>query len=126
MEFGIGYDDDVDKAEKILEEIVSEHPQVLKDPAPTIRLSALADSSVNFICRPWSRPEDYWDVYWDITRTVKKRFDAAGIGIPFPQRDVHLYIKEGAAGGSPAPALRGKGSGTGDGPQGDSGDFPDV
>ena len=126
MEFGIGYDDEIDKAEKILEEIVSEHPKVLKEPVPTIRLSALADSSVNFICRPWSRPEDYWDVYWDITRSVKKRFDAAGIGIPFPQRDVHLYIKEGAVGASPAPSSRGKGSGTDDGSQGHSGDFPDV
>jgi small conductance mechanosensitive channel len=126
MEFGIGYDDDIDKAEKILEEIVNEHPKVLKEPVPTIRLSALADSSVNFICRPWSRPDDYWDVYWDITRTVKKRFDAAGIGIPFPQRDVHLYIKEGAVGAGPAPAPGGRGSDTGDGPQGRSGDFPDV
>jgi small conductance mechanosensitive channel len=126
MEFGIGYEDDIDQAEKILEEIVSEHPKVLKEPAPTIRLSALADSSVNFICRPWSRPDDYWDVYWDITRTVKKRFDAAGIGIPFPQRDVHLYIKEGAVGAGLSPALRGKGSESDDGPQGRSGDFPDA
>ena len=95
MEFGIGYDDDVDQAQQILEEIVAAHPKVLKDPAPTIRMSALADSSVNFICRPWATPADYWDVYWDITREVKKRFDASGIGIPFPQRDVHLYIEKG-------------------------------
>jgi small conductance mechanosensitive channel len=59
-------------------------------------LSALADSSVNFICRPWARPPDYWDVYWDVTKEVKKRFDAAGIGIPFPQRDVHLYLEPSA------------------------------
>ena len=93
MEFGIGYDDDSDKAQQILEEIVAGHPKVLKDPAPTIKMSALADSSVNFICRPWTTPADYWDVYWDITKAVKKRFDEAGIGIPFPQRDVHLYIE---------------------------------
>ena len=122
MEFGIGYEDDFDQAEEILEEIITEHSKVLKDPAPTIRLSALADSSVNFICRPWSRADDYWNVYRDITRTVRKRFDAAGIGIPFPQRDVHLYIKEGAVGTGQG----GKGSGSGDGPQGHSGEFPDV
>ncbi|MCF7992666.1 MAG: mechanosensitive ion channel [Thiohalocapsa sp.] len=92
MEFGIGYDDDIDRAQSILEEVVSSHPQVLKEPAPTIRLSALADSSVNFIVRPWAKTADYWQVYWDLTRAVKQRFDAEGIGIPFPQRDVHLYL----------------------------------
>ena len=95
MEFGIGYDDDIDEAQAILEDIVNAHPQVLKEPAPTIRLSALADSSVNFIVRPWTKTADYWGVFWDITREVKKRFDAADIGIPFPQRDVHLYIANG-------------------------------
>lgn len=90
--FGIGYSDDVDLAHSILSEIVSEHPKVLAEPEPTIRVHALADSSVNFIVRPWAKTEDYWDVYWDITREVKKRFDAQGVGIPFPQRDVHLYI----------------------------------
>jgi small conductance mechanosensitive channel len=92
MEFGIGYDDDIDRAQEILTEIVANHPQVLSDPAPTIRLNTLADSSVNFIVRPWSRTPDYWGVYWDITREVKRRFDAAGIGIPYPQQDVHLHI----------------------------------
>jgi small conductance mechanosensitive channel len=95
LEFGIGYSDDIEQAHQILEEIVASHPKVLKDPAPLIKLSALADSSVNFICRPWTETIDYWDVYWDITKEVKKRFDAAGIGIPFPQRDVHLYIEKG-------------------------------
>jgi small conductance mechanosensitive channel len=95
MEFGIGYDDDIDKAHDILVDIISSHPKVLKEPEPTIRMNALADSSVNFIARPWARTADYWDVYWDVTRAVKQRFDAAGIGIPFPQRDVHLYIEGG-------------------------------
>lgn len=95
MEFGIGYKDDIDLAQQILEEIVAAHPKVLKDPPSVIRMSALADSSVNFICRPWAKPTDYWEVYWDVTKEVKKRFDAAGIGIPFPQRDVHLYIEKG-------------------------------
>ena len=55
------------------------------------RLHELADSSVNFVCRPWCRTDDYWDVYWDVTETVKQRFDAEGVSIPFPQRDVHIY-----------------------------------
>jgi len=97
MEFGIGYGDDIDRAQAILEEIVSAHPKALKDPPPTIRMNTLADSSVNFICRPWAKTADYWDVYWDVTKAVKQRFDAEGIGIPFPQRDVHLYIEGGAA-----------------------------
>ena len=95
--FGIGYSDDIDKAQKILEEIVSEHELVLKEPEPIVKLHELADSSVNFICRPWVKPEDYWNVYWDITREVKRRFDAEGISIPFPQRDVHLYQETASA-----------------------------
>jgi small conductance mechanosensitive channel len=91
MTFGIGYGDDIDKAQKILEEIVFGHELVLKDPEAVVKLHELADSSVNFICRPWVSPDNYWDVYWDITRAVKKRFDAEGVSIPFPQRDVHVY-----------------------------------
>jgi len=91
--FGIGYSDDIDKAHRILEEIVSGHELVLKEPAAVVKLHELGESSVNFICRPWVRPENYWDVYWDITREVKRRFDAEGVSIPFPQRDVHLYQK---------------------------------
>jgi small conductance mechanosensitive channel len=89
--FGIGYADDEDKAQKILEEVVASHPLVLDDPAPVIRLHELGDSSVNFICRPWVRTGDYWAVYWDVTQQVKARFDEAGISIPFPQRDLHVY-----------------------------------
>ena len=91
MVFGIGYDDDIDKAQSILEEIVHSHELVLKDPEPVIQMHELADSSVNFICRPWSLTSDYWKVYWDITKQAKKRFDAEGVTIPFPQRDVHIY-----------------------------------
>jgi small conductance mechanosensitive channel len=89
--FGIGYSDDIDKAQKILEEIVAAHELVLKNPAPIVKLHELADSSVNFICRPWVRPVNYWDVYWDVTREVKRRFDNEGVSIPFPQQDVHFY-----------------------------------
>jgi small conductance mechanosensitive channel len=91
MTFGIGYSDDVPKAEKVLTEIVTSHEKVLKEPEPVIRLHELGESSVNFVVRPWAKTDDYWDVYWDITREVKRRFDEEGISIPFPQRDVHLH-----------------------------------
>ena len=91
MVFGISYSDDIEKARGILQEIVSAHEKVLADPAPVIKMHELADSSVNFIVRPWSSTGDYWDVYWDVTRAVKERFDAAGVSIPFPQRDVHMH-----------------------------------
>jgi len=91
MTFGISYSDDIAKAAKILEDIVSKHELVLKNPEPVVRLHQLGDSSVNFVCRPWVKTADYWTVYWDVTRTVKERFDAEGVSIPFPQRDVHIY-----------------------------------
>ncbi len=91
MVFGIGYSDDMAKAQEVLEEILSNHEAVLKDPAPVVKVHELADSSVNFIVRPWVETENYWDVYWDITRSVKERFDAAGVSIPFPQQDVHMH-----------------------------------
>jgi len=91
MEFGISYGDDIEKAETVLRNIIDDHELVLPSPEPTIKLHALGDSSVNFIVRPWVKTSDYWDVYWDVTREVKKRFDREGISIPFPQRDVHLY-----------------------------------
>ncbi|WP_153914139.1 mechanosensitive ion channel family protein [Shewanella sp. TC10] len=91
MIFGIGYSDDIPKAEKILADIVSAHPKVKQFPEPMIKLHTLGESSVDFIVRPWADPLDYWDVYWDITREVKMQFDAQGVSIPFPQRDVHIY-----------------------------------
>ena len=91
MVFGISYTDDISKAAKILENIVSNHELVLKEPEPVIKLHELADSSVNFVCRPWVKTGDYWTVYWDVTRTVKERFDKEGVSIPFPQQDVHIY-----------------------------------
>ena len=90
MTFGIAYDDDFSKARAILERILDEHELVLKDPAPVVRVGELADSSVNFVVRPWAKTEDYWTVYHDVTETVKTTFDAQGISFPFPQMDVHL------------------------------------
>jgi small conductance mechanosensitive channel len=102
MTFGIGYADDIAKAEEVLNRIVQEHDKVLKQPPPMIKLHSLGESSVDFVVRPWVKTEDYWDVYWDITRSVKMRFDEEGISIPFPQRDIHLFadkrIEAGMAG----------------------------
>lgn len=91
MVFGIGYGDDIDHAMQVLAEIVSAHPLTLATPEAVIQLHELADSSVNFICRPWVKTADYWTVYWDITRNVKVRFDAEGLSIPYPQQDLHIY-----------------------------------
>jgi small conductance mechanosensitive channel len=89
--FGISYTDDIPKTENVLQEIVDSHEKILADPEPIVRLHELADSSVNFIVRPWVNMDDYWDVYWDVVRSVKMRFDEEGISIPFPQRDIHMH-----------------------------------
>jgi len=91
MVFGIGYEDDIDKAKQIISDILAADNRVLKDPAPQVAVSELADSSVNFIARPWAKTGDYWGVYFDTTEAVKKRFDAESISIPYPQSDVHIY-----------------------------------
>ncbi|SMF43671.1 small conductance mechanosensitive channel [Alteromonadaceae bacterium Bs31] len=91
MTFGIGYRDDIPHAERVLGDILEKHEKVLSSPEPIVKLHLLGESSVDFVVRPWAKTEDYWDVYWDVTREVKMRFDAEGISIPFPQRDVHLH-----------------------------------
>jgi small conductance mechanosensitive channel len=99
MVFGIGYNDDIDHAKSIIEEVIRADARIFKDPPFFLGLIELADSSVNFAVRPWVKSADYWDVLCDTNESVKKRFDAEGISIPFPQQDIHI-IKE-----SPAPAL---------------------
>ncbi len=91
MVFGISYSDDIDKAKSIINDILAKDERILKDPAPLVVLSELADSSVNFKVAPWVKGSDYWSVYFDTHETVKKRFDEAGVSIPFPQQDVHLF-----------------------------------
>ncbi len=91
MVIGVSYDDDLDKVRATLEEIIGAEDRVLADPPVTIAVSELADSSVNFVVRPWVNSGDYWGVMFDLTETIKKRFDQEGISFPFPQQDVHLY-----------------------------------
>ena len=91
MVFGIGYEDDIDKAKSAIKSVLENDSRILKDPAPQIALSELGDSSVNFNVRPWVNKADYWGVYSDVHEKIKKRFDEEKISIPFPQRDVHVY-----------------------------------
>ncbi len=93
---GISYSDDIDKARTAIQAVLAEVEGILESPAPDIFVSEMADSSVNFAVRPWCKPADYWAVYFGVTEAIKKKFDAEGITIPFPQQDVHLYDhKEG-------------------------------
>jgi small conductance mechanosensitive channel len=91
---GVSYGDDLDKVRSVLEDILSGDDRILEDPAPTIGVLELADSSVNFAVRPWVKTGDYWDVFFATQESIKKRFDAEGISIPFPQQDVHVYKSE--------------------------------
>ena len=88
--FGIGYNDNLDHARKILQDIIQSDERILKEPEPVIAVSELAESSVNFVVRPWVKTQNYWGVYFEITEQVKKRFDAENISIPFPQQDVNI------------------------------------
>lgn len=90
MTFGISYDSDIKKAKEVLLDIMQKHPKTLKNPAPFVGVSALADSSVNLAVRPYTHPNDYWEVYFDVYEAGKVALDGAGVTIPFPQVDVHM------------------------------------
>ncbi|MDN3637754.1 mechanosensitive ion channel [Simiduia curdlanivorans] len=92
--FGIGYGDSIDKARETINKVIAANDKIIKDDEtrqPLVVISALADSSVNFTVRVWTTTENYWAVYFAMQENVKKAFDADGISIPFPQRDVHLH-----------------------------------
>ena len=89
--FGVSYADDLRKVKEVIWSVLNADERILKDPAPTVGVLELADSSVNFAVRPWVNASDYWDVYFHLHETLKIRFDEEGISIPFPQRDVHLF-----------------------------------
>ncbi|KXO12313.1 MULTISPECIES: mechanosensitive ion channel family protein [Marinobacter] len=91
MTFGIGYNDDIDKAKAICKRLIEEDERALKDPEPLIVVGGLGDSSVDLTVRAWTKSADLWPFYWDMQEKVKKAFDAEGVSIPFPQRDVHMY-----------------------------------
>ncbi|MCC5805714.1 MAG: mechanosensitive ion channel [Opitutales bacterium] len=89
--YGVSYDDNLDKVIALIKEVLSEDKRILDDPAPTVGVLAHSDSSIDIAVRPWVNKADYWDVFFHLNLEMKKRFDAAGITIPFPQRDVHLF-----------------------------------
>jgi small conductance mechanosensitive channel len=91
MKIGISYSDDMGKAIKIAMDTITKNKMVLKDPAPTVAVWELGDSSVNLLVRPWVKTTDYWKAKWELTQQIKESFDKNKISIPFPQRDVHLY-----------------------------------
>ncbi len=88
--FGIAYGDDVDKAKKVILNLINEDERILKDPEPFVAVSELADSSVNLVVRVWAEATNYWGIYFDLQEKVYKTFDKEGLNIPFPQMDVHL------------------------------------
>jgi len=92
---GVSYEDDLKKAQEVIESVLAQDERILKDPAWTVAVSELADSSVNFVVRPWTKAADYWNVYFDITENIKLALDEKGISIPYPQRDIH--VKDGQA-----------------------------
>jgi len=96
MTVGVAYDADLSKVKNVLTDIISNESRIHADPAPQVAVAELADSSVNFVVRVWTDTADYWGVKFDITETIKNRFDEEGIGIPFPQRDIHI-VSGGAA-----------------------------
>lgn len=89
--FGIGYNDDIDQAKSIIEEIIKADSRILTEKAPQVVVSALADSSVNITVRVWAKASDYWGIYFDMQEKVKKTFDAKGVGIPYPHQEVYVH-----------------------------------
>ena len=96
MVIGIGYDDNIGEAKSVLEDLIKAESRILSDPAPTIAVSELADSSVNFVVRPWVKTPDYWNVRFDLTEQIKLTFDEKGISFPYPQQDVHMFTETAA------------------------------
>lgn len=92
--FGIGYEDDIDHARRVLNNVLENHNTVLKEPAPVIKVESLGDNAVNIIVKAWTKTENYLDTHYDLQELIKKRFDKEGIEMPFPQKDIHLYNEQ--------------------------------
>ena len=91
LTFGVGYGDDIDHVRSVIKQVLDADDRVLRDPAYTIAVAELADSSVNFAVRPWAKSSDYWPLVFDLNEAIKKRFDKEGISIPYPQQDVYIH-----------------------------------
>jgi small conductance mechanosensitive channel len=97
MTFGISYDDDIKKAKDVLMNVIASDSRVLKDPPPVVAVTELGDSSVNLVVRPWTKPSDYWAVFFDTMEKGKVELERAGLSIPYPQRDIHMFQSDQAA-----------------------------
>jgi len=97
LTIGIAYTDSIALAKEVLNKILATETRLLNTPAPTVAVAELADSSINFVVRPWVKTEDYWAVRFDLTEKIKMNFDEAGLNIPFPQQDVHLFVEKNTA-----------------------------
>jgi len=95
---GVSYGDNIDKVKEVITDVLNSDDRVLKEPPFTVAVSEMADSSVNFVVRPWVKTENYWDVYFGVTENIKKQFDKHGITIPFPQQDIHFYSEKSSQG----------------------------
>jgi len=91
INIGISYNANIKEARKVLMDVMYAHPDLLNDPAPSVKVSELGDNSVNLLLRPWTVPDKYWPVFFGVLEDAKEALDKAGISIPFPQRDVHIY-----------------------------------
>ena len=96
LEIGIGYDDDIDRAMRVIHEVLAAEKRVLGEPEPQVAVGALADSSVTLLVRPWTKREDHWGTKLALLKAIKERLDTEGISIPYPQRDIHVVSTEAA------------------------------
>jgi len=90
LSIGIDYSDSVDTAFQVMQNIINAEKRFLRDPAPQVILQSFEDSSVKITIRAWAEIQDYWDIYWDINKSIKAKIEEAGLHIPFPQRDIHI------------------------------------
>ena len=103
LTIGVSYDSNLAQVKSVLQDILKNEERILPEPEPVVAVQALADSSVNFVVRPWVKSPDYWGVYFDLTQRIKERFDEEGIGIPYPQMDLHLISNQT---GQPVPSAQ--------------------
>jgi small conductance mechanosensitive channel len=96
LSIGIGYDDDIDKAMKVMQQIIAKDDRVLENPEPYLFVDSLGDSAVGVTCRVWINTPDWWATTRDLTKNAKQAFDKAGISIPYPQREVHIFDDKAA------------------------------
>ena len=94
--YSVSYSDDLDHVQRVLEELIASDERFLTEPPPIVRVKQFSDSSIDFLVRAYAKTGEYWETLWALNKAVKQRFDAEGITIPFPQRDVHMAPQSGS------------------------------